>query len=247
MLAHTTGLTSRNANVSVGILYKAKAIIDTPRLVNGTVSVPFTCKYSTAYNIKNSSGNILNSSSGLDKSTVTNNTYTCTSASCPADITLNCISDTNDSANKVIDLTALRATIKTFSVTPSTVQKSSAGNKINVNWSLSTHDSCNIRVDTDPGSLVNALPNTVAIIENETLAVRAAFAAAPATQVIAVDNSKALTGGENVVTLPKIEYSKIISLVCGDSNNDGIPEGIYAGRADAIRTIKLKVVTAGEI
>lgn len=250
LIAHTTGLSSVVGSVNVNLAYRAVASFGIPSMVDGIVTLPLTCKYSTAYTIKNAANATLASISGLDKTGVTSTSYTCPISSCDNALTLRCISDTDDTAITTLSLADLAAKVNTFSILPSTVQNGSLNNTIAINWSLNTHDHCYVRVNVDPESYINMTAEQMLqykpVLISEVNSIKDKIKATGGLYPVNVNKSKDVTTGVNVITGVKATYSKIFSMVCGDTNGDGVPDGIYANMPSAIKNIKLRVSTVRE-
>ena len=238
LIAKKLDLTSASNNVSIGLLYRAVANIGTPTMTGGIVSVPLSCSYAMSYTLNNtSSGASLKSGSGLDKTTTSSDTYTCPLSSCPTGITLNCISDSNGSISAVLDLAALRAHISSFSISPSSVEKNSINNKVALSWGVSALDSCYVSVSA--GSNVS---EDIA----EALSINSMVRSNATINPLPTLKSKDITAGSNVISGISIKHAKVFSLVCGDNNHDGIPEGIYATDPTAIKRVKLNISNTKE-
>ena len=253
LLAHKQGLTSISGVLETKLIYKAKAIFGDASSLEGIVTLPLTCKNAIGYNLKDSVGTSLMSiPAGLDKNSITNVNYTCPLSSCPSGkVTLNCINnapDLSDFADYNMNLTDFMANVINFSVSPSTVQSGSLNNKITINWSMTNHDHCYVRVKADPESYLNMTQAQkdmyMTTIKNEASDMYNKIKNTGGMYPIGVNKSKDATAGSNVITGVKSTYSKIFSLVCGDINNDGVPDGLYANLP--IKTVKLRVGTVSE-
>ena len=233
LVAKRVDLTDAIANATVSLLYRAVAAIGTPTMSGGIVSVPLTCSYANSYTLNNTtSGAQIKSGNGLNKTTVSSDTYTCPLASCISNITLNCISNSNGSISAVLDLAALRAHVSSFSISPSAVEKNSINNKIALSWGVSALDSCYVSV--------SAGSNTAEDIA-EAVSLNAMVRANATINPLPALKSKDVAAGSNVISDVNIKYAKVFSLVCGDTNRDGIPEGIYVGDPTAIKRVKLNI------